>query len=169
MSVGYKPSPLGYGNQRNSPFRRPESPASPAALRQNTPIRSPPRSGLASARAMFEQSSSPTSTTEGRTPRQLPTPRMDPAPQAGRPRSPVVKSFGTGTNALSQLQPTQVRMLRDGFQILDRDSDGVVGKEDVVDMLKQLGEQAQSQSHDGCRNSLYANEPGQAFPRALQK
>lgn len=42
-------------------------------------------------------------------------------------------------NALSQLQPTQVRTLREGFQILDRDSDGVVNREDVADMLTQLG------------------------------
>lgn len=30
-------------------------------------------------------------------------------------------------------------MLRDGFQILDRDSDGIVNREDVADMLNQLG------------------------------
>lgn len=42
-------------------------------------------------------------------------------------------------NKLSQLQPGQVRTLRDGFQILDRDSDGVVNREDVADMLTQLG------------------------------
>lgn len=42
-------------------------------------------------------------------------------------------------NALSQLQPAQVRTLREGFQILDRDSDGVVNREDVADMLNQLG------------------------------
>ena len=42
-------------------------------------------------------------------------------------------------NALSKLQPTQVRTLRDGFQILDRDCDGVVNREDVADMLSQLG------------------------------
>lgn len=45
-----------------------------------------------------------------------------------------------GGNALSQLQPAQVRTLRDGFQILDRDSDGVVNRDDVADMLTQLGE-----------------------------
>ena len=44
-----------------------------------------------------------------------------------------------GGNALSQLQPAQVRTLRDGFQILDRDSDGIVNREDVADMLTQLG------------------------------
>lgn len=49
--------------------------------------------------------------------------------------------LGSG-NALSQLQPSQVRTLRDGFQILDRDCDGVVNREDVSDMLGQLGEQA---------------------------
>lgn len=43
------------------------------------------------------------------------------------------------SNALSQLQASQVRTLREGFQILDRDSDGIVGREDVADMLKQLG------------------------------
>ncbi|RWA12796.1 hypothetical protein EKO27_g2347 [Xylaria grammica] len=43
------------------------------------------------------------------------------------------------SNALSQLQPAQVRVLRDSFQIMDRDSDGVVNREDVVDMLTQLG------------------------------
>jgi Ca2+-binding EF-hand superfamily protein len=43
-------------------------------------------------------------------------------------------------NALSKLQPAQVRELREGFQTLDRDSDGQVGREDVADMLTQLGE-----------------------------
>jgi Ca2+-binding EF-hand superfamily protein len=43
-------------------------------------------------------------------------------------------------NAVSKLQPAQVRELREGFQILDRDSDGVVAKDDVADMLAQLGE-----------------------------
>ena len=42
-------------------------------------------------------------------------------------------------NPISQLQQTQVRTLREGFEILDRDSDGVVNREDVADMLKQLG------------------------------
>lgn len=42
-------------------------------------------------------------------------------------------------NALSKLQPSQVRELREGFQILDRDSDGIVGRDDIADMLNQLG------------------------------
>ncbi|KOS18518.1 Myosin regulatory light chain 1 [Escovopsis weberi] len=61
------------------------------------------------------------------------------------PRRPSSSGWGTsskslgGGSALSQLQPAQVRTLRDGFQILDRDCDGVVTKEDVADMLTQLG------------------------------
>ena len=47
---------------------------------------------------------------------------------------------GGDNNALSKLQPAQVRELREGFQILDRDSDGHVGRDDVADMLTQLGE-----------------------------
>jgi len=42
-------------------------------------------------------------------------------------------------NALSKLQPNQVRELRESFQILDRDSNGIVGREDVAEMLTQLG------------------------------
>lgn len=48
------------------------------------------------------------------------------------------QALGNG-NALSQLQPAQVSTLRDGFQILDRDCDGVVNRDDVADMLNQLG------------------------------
>jgi Ca2+-binding EF-hand superfamily protein len=49
---------------------------------------------------------------------------------------------------MSQLQPPQVRMLREGFEILDRDSDGVVNREDVADMLTQLGKICHTEYHD---------------------
>lgn len=62
---------------------------------------------------------------------------MAPSPRQV-PRATTSKTLGHG-NALSQLQPAQVRTLRDGFQILDRDCDGVVNREDVADMLNQLG------------------------------
>lgn len=45
----------------------------------------------------------------------------------------------TDLSTMSKLQSAQVRELREGFQILDRDSDGVVGRDDIVDMLSQLG------------------------------
>jgi Ca2+-binding EF-hand superfamily protein len=55
-----------------------------------------------------------------------------------------------GDNALSKLQPAQVRELREGFQTLDRDSDGQVGREDVADMLAQLGEFGGVKRLDSC-------------------
>ncbi|KAH6654559.1 putative calmodulin [Truncatella angustata] len=58
------------------------------------------------------------------------------SPAQIRTQLPVPASGG---NALSQLQPQQLRILRDGFQILDRDSDGTVNRDDVADMLNQLG------------------------------
>lgn len=48
------------------------------------------------------------------------------------------RGFGDN-NALAKLAAPQVRELREGFQVLDRDSDGQVGREDVADMLNQLG------------------------------
>ena len=44
-----------------------------------------------------------------------------------------------GGDALARLPPAQVREMREGFQILDRDNDGQVNREDVVDMLTNLG------------------------------
>jgi hypothetical protein len=42
-------------------------------------------------------------------------------------------------DALAKLNQAQVRELREAFQVLDRNSDGVIGRDDVVDMLNQLG------------------------------
>lgn len=44
-----------------------------------------------------------------------------------------------GDNPVSRLPPAQVREMREAFQILDRDSDGQVTKDDVVDTLHSLG------------------------------
>lgn len=49
-----------------------------------------------------------------------------------------------GGDALAKLPPAQVREMREGFQILDRDNDGTVNREDVVDMLTNLGTQLRS-------------------------
>ena len=67
-----------------------------------------------------------------------------------RSRSPGSKPLAQG-NALSQLQPSQVRTLREGFQILDRDSDGNVGRDDVADMLKQLGKKLRGNDESDTR------------------
>ncbi|KAK4171863.1 hypothetical protein QBC36DRAFT_339142 [Triangularia setosa] len=129
MAMPFKPSPLGYGSPRTSPFRRPVSPGSPNTLRQTTPTASPTKTaGPPSPVLDFKPA-------RGSPGRELPTPqaRLSPRPVASK-SGPI----GHGS-AMSQLQPSQVRTLREGFQILDRDSDGVVNREDVVDMLNQLG------------------------------
>lgn len=69
------------------------------------------------------------------------------------PRADQSKPLGHG-NALSQLQPAQARTLRDGFQILDRDCDGVVNRDDVADMLTQLGKYTVSPPQSGTPSSL---------------
>ncbi|KAK3900909.1 hypothetical protein C8A05DRAFT_45339 [Staphylotrichum tortipilum] len=166
MSSAYKPSPLGLCTPRSSPFRRPQSPGSPNTLRQTTPSASPTKQGPADGAARFMGSPAATSTTsprqEFRTPRgahaatvedvpeplfgqqQLrPTPRPAPAASAASTATgltAITSSAGVGhATALSQLQPAQARTMREAFQILDRDSDGVVNREDVADMLNQLG------------------------------
>ncbi|KAK0646683.1 hypothetical protein B0T16DRAFT_167846 [Cercophora newfieldiana] len=135
----YKPSPLGYGSPRSSPFRRPESPASPTSIRQTTPLTSPSRPGPLTGAPRFSVGPASTTTTESWTPRggSVADEGHTPQPRSAV-RSPAPKPMGHG-NAMSQLQPSQVRTLREGFQILDRDSDGVVNREDVADMLNQLG------------------------------
>ncbi|KAI3336686.1 EF-hand [Xylariaceae sp. AK1471] len=156
MPVGYKPSPLGYGSPRSSPFRRPESPTSPSlSNRQITPTPSPTKAGSIFMPSRLANPTTPTPTldSDSRTPRRLPvapSENMASSQSLGSPahissRAPATshQSIGHG-NALSQLQPAQVRVLRDGFQIMDRDSDGVVNREDVADMLTQLGLPANS-------------------------
>ncbi|KAI1096358.1 EF-hand [Rostrohypoxylon terebratum] len=147
MPAGYKPSPLGYGSPRSSPFRRPESPASPSAPRYTaptqTPTKTPTKVGIVHTPSRFAATvESPTSSTDSYTPRgyvqtkEMPSPRPLASPVHISSSRPQAALQG---NALSQLQPAQVRVLRDGFQILDRDSDGVVNREDIADMLNQLG------------------------------
>ncbi|KYK60180.1 hypothetical protein DCS_01315 [Drechmeria coniospora] len=144
VSASYKPSPLGYGSSpptRSSPFRRPESPASPSPLRHTTPTTSPTKAPVASGGSRFARPTTPTNIPESWATRDRPvTDNMMAMPQKPGPlsRTATSKSLGSG-NALSQLQPAQVRSLRDGFQILDRDCDGVVNRDDVTDMLSQLG------------------------------
>lgn len=138
-SASYKPSPLGYGSPRSSPFRRPESPASPSPLRQTTPLATPSKAGHASIGSRFADSSTTTPTMETRIPRGD-EPGSAKQPFTQQNASPVTaRRAAANGNALSQLQPTQVRTLREGFQILDRDGDGVVNRDDVADMLTQLG------------------------------
>lgn len=157
MAASYKPSPLSYGSPRASPFRRPESPMSPSPLRQTTPTPSPTKTmATATTPSRLVTASIPTEEVETWTPRGL-TPvarQREPSPTRGANASPsrgdmLTTARSAGDNsALSKLQPAQVRELRDGFQLLDRDSDGQVGRDDVADMLSQLGEWATSRFRD---------------------
>lgn len=157
-----KNSPLAAGgglasSPRSSPFRRPESPVSPSQLRQTTPSTSPTKAGHVNSNSRFatpSTTSTPTGSATTLTPRaQTPQQQRD-DDMLGSPRgqrgpsataASAASTMGHG-NALSQLQPAQVRTLREGFQILDRDSDGVVNREDVADMLNQLGARLQGLS-----------------------
>jgi hypothetical protein len=158
--MSYKPSPLSYGSPRASPFRRPESPASPSPLRNSTtpttsPTKPPQMAHLTSTSSKLNQGSTPitesiTEVSDSWTPRGLTPARRQPPSSPTRGANAELKS-GTAAstlaaprpageiNSLSKLQPVQVRELREGFQILDRDSDGVIGRDDVADMLNQLG------------------------------
>ncbi|KAL2160542.1 hypothetical protein VTH06DRAFT_1230 [Thermothelomyces fergusii] len=147
MSVpsAYRLSPQGHGTGavRSSPFRRPHSPASAAPLRQTAPSGTPTKDAFSEARAKFMGSPATTPTPPGhRIFRATTTVEDSPnahAPEPrGMPRPTSTNSAGHGS-ALSQLQPSQVRTMREAFQILDRDGDGMVTREDVADMLNQLG------------------------------
>ncbi|KAF7897244.1 hypothetical protein EAF00_005472 [Botryotinia globosa] len=160
MSASYKPSPLSFGSPRASPFRRPESqsqsstPVSLSPLRQSTPNPNPAavKNMVTPSRlgnAVTPNSSDKINTSKW-TPRGIPPAfrEAEPSPTKGAQLSP---GFGgplraassnysnDNDNALSKLSNAQVREMREGFQILDRDSDGQVGREDVADMLTQLG------------------------------
>ncbi|RYP05375.1 hypothetical protein DL764_003868 [Monosporascus ibericus] len=146
MPSAYKPSPLGYGTPRSSPFRRQESPASPTPVRQISPGASPTKTGASFAPPRLANSPAPADCSENRTLRghAQPNTMTSPSSKLGSPvqmspRPQTMRRQSAGTNALSQLQPAQMRVLRDAFQVLDRDSDGVVNREDVADMLGQLG------------------------------
>ncbi|OTB20613.1 hypothetical protein K445DRAFT_313090 [Daldinia sp. EC12] len=143
--AGYKPSPLGYGSPRSSPFRRPESPASPSSIRYTTPTPSPVKPSGVHTPSRFAATVESPASSEGLTPRghgqtnDMPFTSSLASPAHISSRTQLQLHSAAQGNALSQLQPAQLRVLRDVFQILDRDSDGVVNREDVVDMLNQLG------------------------------
>ncbi|CAN8097385.1 unnamed protein product [Discula destructiva] len=150
-----KPSSFSVSSQRSSPFRRPETPGSPSPLRATTPTSSPFKASQPTPKFSSSTSSSTSSAataSDNLTPRAAQQQQQQPQRQAaddmfGSPRAqrpPLVSTASHASavaqgNALAQLQPAQVRQMREGFQILDRDSDGSVNREDVTDMLNQLG------------------------------
>ena len=64
-------------------------------------------------------------------------------PSALDARKPINPTSGASkiqeNNAYARLPAAQVRELREAFQVLDRDSDGLVDQGDVEDILANLG------------------------------
>ncbi|KAI4260092.1 MAG: hypothetical protein LQ352_000471 [Teloschistes flavicans] len=168
MPSTYKPSPLSFGSPRTSPFRRPQSPSSssPAstvrpttptpALRPTTPSTSPTKAHtpLQSPSKLHHVTTPIVSDEEedshGRELRdfKLPLTTHDPFASPSSTRNPtpltnkpaLMNRMALGGDALVRLPPAQIREMRESFQILDRDNDGQVNREDVVDMLTNLGQ-----------------------------
>lgn len=104
-----------------------------------TPFGSPTKASYATNNGRFGNPTTPTDTAESKTPR-VRTPTAETTTMASpQPLRPGLKKTMSHGNAISHLQPAQVRQLREGFEVLDRDSDGVINREDVADMLNQLG------------------------------
>ncbi|KAI4240817.1 MAG: hypothetical protein L6R40_004931 [Gallowayella cf. fulva] len=66
------------------------------------------------------------------------SPTRSSTPLSNKPA--LMNRMALGGDAVARLPPAQVREMREGFQILDRDNDGQVNREDVVDMLTNLGQ-----------------------------
>ncbi|KAI9727593.1 MAG: hypothetical protein M1834_008032 [Cirrosporium novae-zelandiae] len=147
----YKPSPLSFGSPRSpraSPFRRPESPASPSTtIKPTTPSSSPLKPhGSPSPTKLHNPiivAPPPQWTSRGFSP--VVSPRdisPSPAPRKG-PLFSTNDMMGP-SDSISKLPPVQLREMREAFQVLDRDSDGQITREDVADALTNLGQDSSS-------------------------
>ncbi|KAE8371251.1 hypothetical protein BDV26DRAFT_136485 [Aspergillus bertholletiae] len=159
----FKPSPLSFSSPRASPFRRPSTPNSPpTGIRPTTPGSSPSRGYTPvvspsklnqSYTVEHDDASSPASR------ERIPQPRFSrESPSASPTRgvnspdgSPRVGAQTMGmtvgsSDAASKLAPAQLREIREAFQVLDRDNDGLVNKDDVADVLVNIGQDPSSLS-----------------------
>ncbi|KAF9893315.1 hypothetical protein FE257_011745 [Aspergillus nanangensis] len=150
----FKPSPLSFGSPRASPFRRPSTPNSPpTAIRPTTPGSSPSR-GYTPVVSPSKLNQSFTVEEDNNNPRDaIPQPRFtkdipssptrganssDTSPMMGAKITPM--RMATPSDAASKLTPAQLREIREAFQVLDRDNDGSVDKDDVADTLVNIGQ-----------------------------
>ncbi|KAI9746767.1 MAG: hypothetical protein M1835_002439 [Candelina submexicana] len=53
---------------------------------------------------------------------------------------PSMRTSNTSGDVLTKLKPAQIREMREAFHLLDRDSDGQVNRDDVVEVLTNLGQ-----------------------------
>jgi len=150
MPATYKPSspsPLSFGSPRTSPFRRPESPSS--SFRPTSPLQSPTKTHTPlQSSSKLQTTSTPISndgswTLRGLSPaitqREPPTSPTRGARTVSTQSNLTARPMAVNGDALSKLPAAQAREMREGFQVLDRDGDGQVGREDIVDMLTNLG------------------------------
>lgn len=156
----FKPSPLSFGSPRASPFRRPSTPNSPPTQgrpttpgsspgRTYTPIASP--SKLNQSYTVEHENNAPSPKSNERIPppkfnRELELP-PSPTKRANSPSNsvPVIGARKSNSmmdasgDAATNLSPVQLREIRDAFQVLDRDGDGSVNRDDVADVLVNVG------------------------------
>ncbi|KAG0161467.1 hypothetical protein PDIDSM_9001 [Penicillium digitatum] len=158
----FKPSPLSFGSPRASPFRRPSTPSSPpsASRTGGTPGSSPGRAYTPMVSPSKLNQSYTVEDGESRSPKSeqpIPQPNfgreLSPSPtkeaQSPGSSSPIL-GIRTGVftapagDAAGNLSAQQVREIREAFQVLDRDNDGLVDKDDVIDVLTTLGQDSSS-------------------------
>ncbi|KAJ6082783.1 Calcium-binding EF-hand [Penicillium canescens] len=137
----FKPSPLSFGSPRASPFRRPSTPNSPpSAGRTGTPGSSPSRS--------YTPMVSPSKLNQSYTAadRESASPKSEaPIPQPNFKRElPPPRRKERSRQAAHHRFWEPVREIREAFQVLDRDNDGLVNKDDVIDVLTTLGQDSSS-------------------------
>ncbi|KKK18002.1 hypothetical protein P175DRAFT_0475708 [Aspergillus ochraceoroseus IBT 24754] len=158
----FRPSPLSFGSPRASPFRRPSTPGSPPTqARPVTPGSSPGRgytpvvspSKLNQSYTVEDHDASP----KDRDP--IPQPRFTREASSSPTRgantletSPSTMEAKTASmmaatsDTVARLAPAQLREIREAFQVLDRDNDGFVDKDDVADVLVNVGQDASAVS-----------------------
>ncbi|GFF40571.1 myosin regulatory light chain 1 [Aspergillus udagawae] len=158
----FRPSPLSFGSPRASPFRRPSTPNSPPTQirpstpgtagsspgRGYTPVQSPSKLNQTYTVA-DDDGSSPKSSSPIPQPkftRELPS---SPTKGADAPddsssimEAKTASMMAASSDAAAKLAPTQLREIREAFQVLDRDNDGSVNKDDVADVLVNIGQDA---------------------------
>ncbi|KAL4780198.1 hypothetical protein BJX76DRAFT_338834 [Aspergillus varians] len=152
----FRPSPLSFNSPRASPFRRPSTPSSPPAqARPTTPGSSPGRgytpvvspSKLNQSYTVEDHDASPRSRDpipQPRFTRESPSsPSREASTFASSPSSMEARAtsmMAATSDAAASLAPAQLREIREAFQVLDRDNDGLIDKDDVADVLANIGQ-----------------------------
>lgn len=191
----FKPSPLSFGSPRPSPFRRPSTPNSPPTQgRSGTPGSSPSRgytpvatpSKLNQSVTVEDADDESVKDEYERIPqpnfsRELPPlpqqPQLPPSPTKGANvpgnTTPILSSkksnsmMGSSGDAGANLTPAQLREIREAFQVLDRDNDGFVNRDDVADVLVNVGTYSNTESIHSKESFTNYNRPKCIFIVAI--